>query len=162
MRRQHEIIVEGVIDERSKIFDLTIEENTDIIIDLMKMICINSIGIKMWMEWVYKLPKSVVLHLSNCPFLIINQSVTVKGFISENSYLESFFVPYYCNSCGSEKYHLLSRGTDYEYKTPSKEAKATFPDKFKCFKCPKGQLEPDFIVDKTFLFLGLREQETRI
>lgn len=45
MRRQREIIVEGVIDERSKIFDLTIEEDTDIMIDLTKMICINSIGI---------------------------------------------------------------------------------------------------------------------
>lgn len=156
MRKQHEILIEGVIDERSKIFDLTIEEDTDVMMDLTKMICINSIGIKMWIEWVGKFPKSVVIHLSKCPFLIINQSVTVKGFISENSYLESFFVPYYCNSCGAEKYHLLNRGTDYEYRTLNQVAKATFPDRFKCVKCSSGHLEPDFIFDKTFLFLGLR------
>jgi hypothetical protein len=65
----------------------------------------------------------------------------------------SFQAPYYCEFCHEEKYHLLQRGKDYEYPLDGGASRISIPEVLPCTRCSRSMM-PDFVFDKTFLFLN--------
>lgn len=153
MRKRQNLVIEGALSETNLIFTTAVDSLTDVHIDFSQMTYINSIGVKNWIEWVYKVPTSSHVFLHRCPFVIINQSVIVTGFLPKNSFLMSFQVPYYCESCHEEKYHLLERGRDYEYPMDGGAPRISVPEELACARCSQP-MTPDFVFEKTFRFLN--------
>lgn len=152
MKKHLDLSIKGPLAETNAIFNVAVEPLTQVNIDFSEMTYINSVGVKNWMLWVHKVPASSQILLYRCPFVIINQSVIVTGFLPSNVFLMSFQAPYYCDSCHEEKYHLLERGRDYEYPVGGGDPRLSVAEEIPCPRC-HGIMEPDFVFEKTFLFL---------
>lgn len=144
--------VDGPINEMSSLFNLKFDVPSEINLDMSKASYINSVGVKRWIAWMAEAPEGSRFHLHRCPFVIINQSVIVDGFLPANGYLMSFFVPYHCKSCLTEESFLLERGVHFEYPEGGKRHVVNYPVRITCPKCSLG-MAPDFISEKTFKFL---------
>lgn len=149
----HEITLEGPISEKTEIYDYDLSNASEILINMEKVTFINSIGVKNWITWVLKIPHRCKVRLEKCPFVITNQVNIVQGFLPRNSQIESFNAPYICDSCGQEKYFMLSLGKEYEYATATSPKAVNLPEEVSCSKCGDF-MEPDFLVEKTFSFLN--------
>lgn len=150
------IEVVGPISEKNALFDMTVGSLTEVTIDLSKMTFVNSIGVKNWMTWLYKVPTSSRVYLYHCPLVMVNQASTVAGFLSEYAFIMSFSAPYLCEKCGAEKYITLERGKDFEYALKGAPSWFKAEVEIPCHKC-SAALEPDYIVAKTFSFLNRSE-----
>lgn len=151
-----ELFLEGAIGETTPLFNLPVQDVKELVLDMSKVTYINSIGVKHWILWTVRLPADCQVKLVNTPFVIASQASMVMGFTTPNMKIESIRVPYACDACGVEDSRLLVRGKDYEYGDAAKGAKPLMqpPEHETCPKCGAKQLEPDFIIDKTFKFLG--------
>lgn len=146
--------VVGSIGEATPLFTLPIGQATQLTLDLSQVTSINSIGVKHWIQWTVRIPKNCPVKLINTPFVIVNQASMVFGFSTPNMKIESFMVPYACDSCRNEQYYLQVRGKDYDYAQPGKPAWNRIAPEYTCLKCGKGKLEPDFSPEKSLKFLG--------
>jgi hypothetical protein len=109
---------EGSIDESFSTFNVKPHQNKGVKIDFAKVTSINSIGIRNWISWVSSSP-GISFTFLNCPVCVVEQINNVKGFIPENSVIESFFVPYYSEHTGEEKHELYKINKDFQPgKTP--------------------------------------------
>ncbi len=153
-KEQVQATIEGAIGETTPLFTLPIgTEIKELIVDMARTTYINSIGVKHWIMWTNKVPRSTAVKLVQCPFVIVSQASTVVGFMTPNMKIESFFMPYACDDCGREENRSAVRGQDYEYASPDTPRMIKVPTELPCPKCGK-KLEPDFFIEKTFKFLG--------
>jgi hypothetical protein len=148
----YEITLEGQIGEACPLFNHDVRDATKIVIDGSKMTYINSIGVKNWILWTVRIPAKSPFLLEKLPLVMINQASTVKGFLPRHASIESFFAPYVCPDCNTEKVLLLTRGKDYQYASPGVKRMVNLP-KVECPKC-KAAMEADFLEAKTFSFLN--------
>lgn len=145
--------IDGMIGESSLLFSKSLEGVSELTLDLSKMTYINSVGVKNWILWTNKIPRTCKVRLINSPFVIASQASMVFGFQPKNMTIESVRIPYSCESCRIEIIRLAHRGQDYEYATKELPEKLNFPLELPCPKCPEKLLEPDFQIEKTFNFL---------
>lgn len=132
----------GVIDEDAtfdKIQDLKMSK---FVFDFNKVNMINSCGIREWIKYLQELEGADIIYL-NCPQIIIEQVNMVHGFIRKGIVVESFFAPYFCANCDTEKKILLKNVEVAHSKAPVKQ----------CNTC-KSDLEFDAIEKQYFSFLG--------
>ncbi len=145
-----EFSIEGAISEKCPLFDYSITDATEIILDLEKMTFINSIGVKNWINWTFKIPSQCKLELHKCPFVIINQVNIVQGFLPKQARIQSFFAPYISES-GEEMTILCQRGTHYEYASPGFPPRLDIPETIT--SSDNEEFEPDFVLSKISKFL---------
>ncbi len=143
----------GPIGESTPLFRVKLDGALDITLDMSQTTFINSIGVKNWILWSLRIPKSCKIHLLNAPFVIASQASTVVGFMTKDMHIESLRVPYTCEACGAEETRLANRGEHFEYASPGKSRVINLSLALPCGRCLKGKLEPDFIIEKTFKFL---------
>jgi hypothetical protein len=149
---KYQFVLSGSIGETNAMFIYNITGATEITVDLKDITYINSIGVKGWVDWALKIPKSCKVIFLNCPHVMINQFNMVVGFMPINGMVKSFFAPYHCESCSHEKIELFSEGIEYFYNPPPGQAAINYPEEKPCPKCGE-KMEADFFRSKVFKFL---------
>lgn len=101
-----EAVFEGQIDEDSNFSSLEGITADVMVFDLEKVNLINSCGIRDWIEFQKALSPNMKLIYRKCPQVIVEQLNIVKGFIRQNSEVESFYAPYF-NEAKDEEIKVL-------------------------------------------------------
>ncbi|PIK13789.1 hypothetical protein [Halobacteriovorax sp. JY17] len=137
------VIFSGLIDEDSNFSSLEDKIKGQVVFDFEEVSLINSCGIREWVNFLESVDKSAKLTYRNCRQIIVEQVNMVHGFIREGATIESFYAPYYCESCDKEfKIHL--KVSDI---VNSKAPSANCPD------CAGEELEFDAIEEQYFQFI---------
>lgn len=132
----------GSIDEDVDFSELVSTQSEKYVFDFDHVALINSCGIREWIKYLDQIKFKDMIY-KNCPQIIIEQINMVHGFIKPGCKLQSFYAPYFCESCDKEvKVHLLSASIR------SKKAPAE-----NCPDCNE-QLEFDALEASYFNFLG--------
>ena len=114
-----EAVFVGQIDEDADFSPLLGVSASTMVFDLGKVSLINSCGIREWIEFQKSLPQETKITYRKCPQVIVEQLNIVKGFIRENSLIESFFAPYYNEAKDEEVKILLTPAQVVEGKAPA-------------------------------------------
>jgi len=80
--------------------------------DLAGVRTINSCGVREWIGWIGKLGIQPVYI--NCTQPVVMQFNMVREFLGNNARVESFMVPAYCETCGTQKNFLLRSGVEFK------------------------------------------------
>jgi hypothetical protein len=132
----------GVIDEDVVFDKIQNLKMNHYIFDFNKVSMINSCGIREWIKYLQELEGAQIKYL-NCPQIIIEQVNMVHGFIRKGILVESFYAPYFCTECDTDKKILLKNSEVLQFKAPVKQ----------CNTC-KNDLEFDAIEKQYFSFLS--------
>ena len=108
------VVLNGHIDEDAQFSSLDLGGCEKIMVDLAGVTAINSCGIREWIKWIRTAPATAGVTYKNCPKVIVDQINMVSGFLPENGKVESFYVPYYCDSTGNEKMILFKEGVEFK------------------------------------------------
>lgn len=140
------IEIKGHIDEDANFSNVDLSSGGKFIFDLQNVEAINSCGIREWITWVRKAPPASELVFRNCPKIVVDQINMVAGFLPDNGRIESFYVPYFCESSGNEKMILFTEGKEFKGSDllPPEEIKDDETGEF---------MEMDVIEAKYFKFL---------
>ncbi len=130
----------GVIDEDSTFDKVKNLKMNKFIFDFNKVSMINSCGIRGWIKYLQEIEGAEIKYI-NCPQIIIEQVNMVHGFIRKGIGVETFFAPYFCPNCDTEKKILLQNNEVFNFKAPIKQ----------CNTC-KMDLEFDAIEKQYFSF----------
>jgi anti-anti-sigma regulatory factor/DNA-directed RNA polymerase subunit RPC12/RpoP len=142
---QDELHVEliGAIDEDADFKELAGLEQKTMSFDFKQVNMINSCGIREWIKFIEKVPEKTQLIYNNCPQIIIEQINMVHGFFRKGASINSFYAPYFCETCNKENKVFLRTEQVKNRKAPA-------------MNCPKCGNEMDFdaIEAQYFSFLG--------
>lgn len=101
------LIFDGHLDEFVELPEIEVSGHGEIVLNLEKILSVNSLGIRTWLDWIKNFEGKARFQFINCPKCIVMQMNMVEGFIPKNSEVLSFYVPYYCESCDEEKSVLV-------------------------------------------------------
>lgn len=146
------VTISGVIDEFSSFENLFPKEKKEIWVDLSQVSRINSSGIREWIHAV--LNSNVIMHLTNCSAVMVDQLSMIPKFVGANGIVDSFHCHYQCEQCGHDEKLLMRVGKDI---TDSKSYKLKLEEP--CPNC-KGALELDHDPDAYFAFLSTQAKTT--
>lgn len=132
----------GVIDEDAVFDKIKNLQMKSYFFDFNKITMINSCGIREWIKYLQEIEGAAITY-TNCPQIIIEQVNMVHGFIRKGVVVESFYAPYFCPNCDTEKKILLKNNEVINSKAPTKQ----------CNTC-KSDLEFDAIEKQYFSFLS--------
>lgn len=139
------LTLKGNIDEDAILANITFDGAAKVVLNLEKVMAINSCGIREWIKWIKSAPESTKFIYLNCPKIIVDQINMVAGFLPTNAEVESFFVPYFNEDSGEEKMILFKRGVEF------KDGQVSPPESV---KDPSGkEMEMDVIEAKYFKFI---------
>ncbi len=141
----------GSLDEDAKLPVIT-EKIREVHIDLRQLKTINSCGIREWVKWIQPLSQTYEVHFHCCPKIVIDQVNMVSGFLPKNVYVESFYVPYYCEENDADRSILLERERDFRQPMGSNPGFVNFQETM-TFDDVGGEYEIDVISAKYFKFL---------
>lgn len=141
----------GNIDENSSFPPPETLYTKNLILDLNDVQMINSLGVRAWTRWMKSLPTKVIT-LKNCTPPIVQQINIVAGFLPQTATIESFFVPYYCESCDTESILLMTKNVDFTPKTTEADTMIKIKNSVPCNNCNEDR-EIDALKDKYFAFL---------
>lgn len=114
-----EAVFVGQIDEDADFSPLNGKTSSAMVFDLEGVDLINSCGIRDWIEFQKSLPQDMKIVYRKCPQVIVEQLNIVKGFVRENSEIESFYAPYYNEDKDEEVKILLKPSQVVEGKAPT-------------------------------------------
>ena len=137
----------GYIDEEAQ-FPSVEGVSGSVVIDLEGVKAINSVGIRSWLQWFQSFSGTEFTFL-NCPKSVVMQMYMVEGFLPENSFVQSFKVPYYCESCDEEVDALFHFGK--EVKLDGGSVKIDFDSSSICSDGSSAELDAN--ESKYFRFL---------
>ncbi len=104
--------VSGDITEACNLGGFNIPAATQVRFDLGNVRTINSCGVREWISWITKLKISPLY--TNCPQSVVMQFNMVKEFLGNNSKVESFQIPAYCETCSEQKTFLMRSGIEFK------------------------------------------------
>ncbi len=131
----------GKIDEDTNLIEALSSTKTDnLTIDLSGIVSLNSYGVRVWIN-AFSNFSNKFFTFQKVPSAIINQMNMISNFMPKESWIESFYAPYYCDNCDTEE--------DVLYTTDSLDIKIK---ELKCKACG-GDLEFDELEDEYFQFL---------
>jgi len=134
--------LEGHIDEDSDFGEILELDMECYHFNFEKVEMINSCGIREWITFLGKLKPSCKVSYLRCPQVIIEQMNMVNGFVKDGAQIESFYAPYYCENCDSEKAILVK----------TKDVSSKKAPKVKCEEC-ENEMEFDGLEDQYFNFM---------
>ncbi len=143
------IAFEGILDETSRLPELSEPVKGELRLDLEKLTLINSMGIHKWITWMrHRTNMQGSMVLVNCRPVVINQINILRGFLPDYARVDSFFVPYSCENCGFDEKLLLKRGVEYD-----DQRQVQFATEKACPSCG-GVLGLDIMHDRYFKFMN--------
>ncbi len=104
--------VSGDITEACDLGGFSLPSSVAVRFDLGNVRTINSCGVREWISWITKLKITPIY--ANCPQAVVMQFNMVKEFLGNNSKVESFQVPAYCETCSEQKIFLLTSGREFK------------------------------------------------
>ena len=119
----------GSIDEDFKFDTISIDKD-DVIVDFEEITLLNSCGIREWIKFVTSLGGSKKITYVNCPSVVVMQMNMVKGFLSENAQVESFYAPYYDEDLDEEVKILIKSADVVDGKAPEVKSDSGKPLEF--------------------------------
>lgn len=137
----------GNIDENASFTGAILDGVKHLVIDLESVKAINSCGIRDWIQWLKTSPNDIKIEYRNCPKVIVDQINMIKGFLPQNTTVESFYVPYYSPDSDKEKMVLYRKGVDF--KSDSVDVQETYKDPE-----TNEEFELDVIAEKYFKFIS--------
>ena len=121
---------------------------------------INSTGVREWINWISPLSLQYEIILLNCPKTFVVQFSSVVGFLPDGVIIKSFYVPIYCDSCGTTDNILFILGK--EVVELDKGFSLNFSlDSLKVCKSPSCRVELDVSEAKYFLFLKYMKRKVK-
>lgn len=153
---QNGLLIEfsGPVDEHADFSIVQVGQEVPLTFDLEKVTRINSLGIRTWMVWFAKNAAGRSLTFRSCPKIVVDQFNMVANFLPKSAVVESFFVPYFCETCSHEQAVLLQAGTDYLQATASSPPTFNLPPTPVCEKCSVA-MDLDVNQNAYFRFLKL-------
>jgi hypothetical protein len=136
----------GKIDEDTDFSEISVGSPKLITLDFVGVVGINSVGIREWVKWIRSIDPSTKFNVKNCPQIIVDQLNMVEGFLPTGTEINSFFVPYYCESCDELSPVLFEKGKNFDGPNPEVE------ETMECPNC-KEESELDIIEKMYFKFL---------
>jgi hypothetical protein len=106
--------VSGPVDEDANFQPIDASTFKAVVLDLDGVTAINSVGIREWIKWIKGLQPGLQLSVRRCPKIIVDQINMVAGFLPPATVVESFFVPYFSESTGTEKMVLFESGKEFK------------------------------------------------
>lgn len=100
----------GIIDEDVDFSSIPTEPRKEYHFDFDGVTGINSCGIREWVRFTERLDPTAHLVYEKCTQIIIEQINMVAGFFRSGSTVKSFYAPYFCEKCDSEKKMLIDAG----------------------------------------------------
>ncbi len=134
----------GIMDEDMDLQKLESIKEGIIVFDFEKVQSINSCGIRDWISFVSPKSETAKISYRHCPKVIIEQMNMVKGFLPEGTQIESFYAPFFCESCDHEENILLRPDQIVERKAPGD---------VKCSNCGESGMDFDALPQQYFHFL---------
>ncbi len=105
---------EGVIDEEVKFPNVDAVKFKQVQIDLKGVRSINSVGIREWLNWIRPVSTVSQVVFIKTPKALVFQMNMVEGFLPKNGVVQSFFVPFYCETCDKEENVLFTVGKEVQ------------------------------------------------
>ena len=146
--------VKGKLIEGSSFPDLALSMDSKLSINWNGLTYINSVGLKIWVEYLAKLTKKIPasnITYTHCPPIFVDQMSKVKNVIVKGVSVISFYSPYVCLNCGHTQNVLFEFGKHFKAKGNGFEVNS---NKIICEKCLKD-MELDTTPAKYFNFLSL-------
>lgn len=104
------IRLQGSIDEDFDGQMLLNEGSAKIFIDFNKVSKINSCGVREFIDVLGQISDKTLYYV-NCPRILVDQINMVKGFITDKSFVLSFYAPYFCEET-DEDHMVLFKAAD--------------------------------------------------
>lgn len=146
------LVFAGPIDENVQLPNIGFPAALSI--DLKDVTYINSIGIKMWIDWITPLGEKMNVEFHNCPKAVVLQMNMVKNFLPKNSTVVSFFLPLFCEACDREESILLKTAEDISVAMGDRiNILKDLPEAVGCGRGEACEIEMDVIEKKYFRFL---------
>lgn len=138
----------GVLDEEACLPEIKEPVTGVLEVDLEDLTMINSLGCRRWAEWIRKhaFARGGV-RLLRCSPAVVNQMNVLHGFLPAHVRVDSFFLPYLCDDCGSEDRLLLTRGHEFD-----DQGAIRCSDVLPCRNC-RAEMELEVVKDRYFQFL---------
>ncbi len=92
---------------------IRVPQDLPIEFDLVGVTGINSMGIRMFREWMTTFSNASI-EFSYCPKFFIDQINMVTDLIPVHAKILSLYVPYYSEPTGEEQFVLLTRGKEFD------------------------------------------------
>lgn len=147
------LVLTGTIDEDSRIKEIVVPASgPQLVLDLGGISHINSVGIRSWINWVKDISQGRKLIFRRCPRVIVMQMNMVGDFLPPGSTVESFYVPYYCETCDEESEVLFTVGKEIEV-AGGTGVRINYDPKGSC-KTPDCEIEIDTNEGRYFRFLS--------
>lgn len=122
----------GHIDEDADFNKMKLDGAQEVNLDLSGVTAINSCGIREWIKWIRGVPSGAKLTYTKCQKAIVDQINMIDGFLPKGAVVQSFYVPYFCESCETVTSVLLSQGKEY-----GTGGKVQVASEVKCSNCGK-------------------------
>lgn len=154
-----DLIIElsGDLDETVKFPQMKVRLSSRIIFNCRELGHMNSMGAQIWSKWMGGFDQRQQFVFREVPPRVIDMFNLVKGILPKESTIESFYVPYECNSCGNEENLLVIRGKDYVESMNGQKANLLFPTEINCSKC-KNSMRLGVWESKFLRFLEAKEE----
>lgn len=146
--KNYGVSLRGVFDDEAEFPSLQVPADAALHFDLEGFRAINSVGIKLFMEWVHGLAVES-MDFARCPKVFVDQLNMVPGFLPGRAKISSFYVPYYNEETQEEVSALYHRGVHYR-KPPDGPPQILPPQVSGANKKP---LEIDILPERYFRFL---------
>ena len=140
------IIFKGQIDENFEYKKIQLPQTQVIHFNLEEITLYNSCGIRNWLFFIREFSKYQELVFEKCSIGVIDQINMIPNSAG-NARIDSFYAPYYCESCDNSESDQLINVHDHMEKIQGKVA-----PEFNCKTCSKP-LSFDALEDSYFDFL---------
>lgn len=128
--QNNEIFFTGVMDETFSRKDLLkqIENftqkkgNQHLGLNFKDVSYANSSGISEWLRLLSELPDTP-FYYSQAPVWLVKHFSTIQDFFKPLIYIQSFYIPFYCEKTDEELFELFQMGRDIPLNTPAAEIK---------------------------------------
>jgi anti-anti-sigma regulatory factor len=105
------VALSGTINEATNLQPLTSLPGP-LVIDLAELHRINSMGVRIWMDFVRAREKAgVELVFERCSPIMVGQMSMITHFMGTRSRVKSMHVPYICGACNHEHLQVLEVST---------------------------------------------------
>jgi hypothetical protein len=136
----------GSIDEDAALDKVKVETVKSVVMDMGEVDSINSCGGREWVKWIRTVDTNLHVEFVNCSSVFLDYANMIEGFVPSNGVIESFNVPYYCESCDQLTLKVFQS-------KDIREHKREIPESIPCAKCKKPA-EVDVIVPVFLKFLN--------
>ncbi|MEZ0390900.1 MAG: hypothetical protein ACAH59_01700 [Pseudobdellovibrionaceae bacterium] len=140
---EHILTLSGPLDESAELPKL--KEKKNIRVHLGRLTHVSSHGIKIWCKWLLEHDQWPAILLEECPHLFVRNFSSLKGFLTPNVSVLSFYVPFYSEATDEAKDVLFLREREFK-----KDGSLNIP---KVMDSRGQAMEMDVIEAKYFSFL---------